>query len=92
MVPSTRIAGARERPIRSASKLRPVDFELPPDDDPRRPEVRAWLAEHPSPSGRQLAEAGLVAPHWPAPWGRGADPVHQLVIDDELAGPGCGGR
>jgi 3-oxochol-4-en-24-oyl-CoA dehydrogenase len=61
-----------------------VDFELPPDDDPRRAEVRAWLAANPRPSGRELAEAGLVAPHWPPPWGLGADPVHQLVIDDEL--------
>ena len=25
-----------------------------------------------------------MAPHWPAPWGLGADPVSQLVIDDEL--------
>jgi alkylation response protein AidB-like acyl-CoA dehydrogenase len=61
-----------------------VDFELPTDDDPRRAEVRAWLAANPAPSGRELAEAGLVAPHWPLPWGLGADPVHQLVIDDEL--------
>jgi 3-oxochol-4-en-24-oyl-CoA dehydrogenase len=61
-----------------------VDFELPPDDDPRRAELRAWLAANPAPSGRELAEAGLVAPHWPPPWGLGADPVHQLVIDDEL--------
>jgi alkylation response protein AidB-like acyl-CoA dehydrogenase len=61
-----------------------VDFELPPDDDPRRTAVREWLAGHPSPSGRDLAEAGLVAPHWPRPWGLGADPEHQLVIDDEL--------
>ena len=61
-----------------------VDFELPPDDDPRRVEVRTWLQQHPSPSGRQLAEAGYVAPHWPKPWGLDADPVHQLIIDDEL--------
>jgi alkylation response protein AidB-like acyl-CoA dehydrogenase len=61
-----------------------VDFELPPDDDPRRTAVRDWLAAHPAPSGRDLAEAGLVVPHWPAPWGLDADPVHQLVIDDEL--------
>ncbi|MFP3900247.1 MAG: acyl-CoA dehydrogenase family protein [Acidimicrobiia bacterium] len=61
-----------------------MDFDLPPEDDPRRQPVRAWLAEHPRPSGRELAEAGLVAPHWPEPWGLGADPVHQLVIDDEL--------
>ena len=61
-----------------------MDFDLPPDDDPRRRAVREWLADHPSPSGRQLAEAGLVAPHWPRPYGLGADPIHQLVIDDEL--------
>ena len=61
-----------------------MDFELPAADDPRRLEVRAWLAEHPSPSGRQLAEAGYAAPHWPRPWGLGADPMHQLVIDEEL--------
>ncbi len=61
-----------------------MDFELPSEDDPRRTAVRAWLAEHPSPSGRELAEAGYVAPHWPRPWGLEADPIHQLIIDDEL--------
>jgi len=61
-----------------------MDFELPANDDPRRLAVRAWLAEHPTPSGRELAEAGYVSPHWPRPWGLEADPVHQLVIDDEL--------
>ncbi len=65
-----------------------MDFELPADDDPRRLAVRDWLDAHPAPSGRDLADAGLVAPHWPEPWGRGADPVHQLVIDDELARAG----
>jgi alkylation response protein AidB-like acyl-CoA dehydrogenase len=61
-----------------------VDFDLPAEDDPRRLELRAWLAEHPAPSGREVAEAGLVAPHWPRPWGLDADPIHQLIIDDEL--------
>ncbi len=61
-----------------------VDFELPPHDDPRRAAVRAWLDEHPAPSGRELAEAGSVAPHWPRPWGLDADPIHQLLIDEEL--------
>ena len=65
-----------------------MDFELPPDDDPRRLAVRTWLAEHPNPSGRQLAEAGYVAPHWPSPWGLDADPIHQLLIDEELAAAG----
>jgi alkylation response protein AidB-like acyl-CoA dehydrogenase len=60
-------------------------LELPGADDPRRIEIRTWLAEHPHPNGRLLAEAGYVAPHWPRPWGLDADPVHQLLIDDELA-------
>src|SRR5687767_11582930 len=67
-----------------------MDFELPPDDDPRRQAVRRWLQEHPRPGGRTLAEAGYVAPHWPEPWGLGADPVHQLIIDDELRKAGVG--
>ncbi|HVF74667.1 MAG TPA: acyl-CoA dehydrogenase family protein [Acidimicrobiales bacterium] len=61
-----------------------MDFELPGDDDPRRAEVRQWLVDNPRPTGRQLAEAGYVAPHWPRPWGLDADPISQLVIDDEL--------
>jgi len=61
-----------------------VDLALPGDDHPARVEVRAWLAAHPEPTARQLAEAGYVAPHWPRPWGRAADPVAQLVIDEEL--------
>jgi alkylation response protein AidB-like acyl-CoA dehydrogenase len=61
-----------------------MDFELPTDDDPRRLAVRAWLAEHPAPSGEVLATAGYVTPNWPAPWGIEADPVHQLIIDEEL--------
>ena len=61
-----------------------MDFDLPADDDPRRAAVRRWASEHPQPTGREMAEAGYVAPHWPAPWGLDADPVHQLIIDDEL--------
>jgi alkylation response protein AidB-like acyl-CoA dehydrogenase len=61
-----------------------VDFELPGDNDPRRVALREWLAGHPSPTGRELAEAGLVVPHWPKPYGLEADPVHQLIVDDEL--------
>ena len=49
-----------------------MDFDLPADDDPRRVAVRTWLAANPNPNGRQLAEAGYVAPHWPAPYGLGA--------------------
>jgi alkylation response protein AidB-like acyl-CoA dehydrogenase len=61
-----------------------VDLGLPGDDDSRRSQVREWLAGHPHPSGRQLAEAGFVVPHWAPPYGLDADPVTQLVIDEEL--------
>lgn len=32
-----------------------------------------------------LADAGLIAPHWPAPWGVDAGPLKQLIIDEEFA-------
>lgn len=66
-----------------------MDFELPSDDDPRRLAVRSWLSSNPSPTGRQLAEAGYVVPHWPAPYGLDADPVDQLIIDEELRRAGA---
>lgn len=65
-----------------------MDFSFPGPDDPRRVAVRAWLAEHPNPSGRELAEAGYVVPGWPPPWGLGADAEHQVLIDQELAAAG----
>ena len=65
-----------------------MDFALPAHDDPRRLEVRAWLAAHPSPSRRDLAEGGFIAPHWPSPWGRDADAEAQLIIDDEFSAAG----
>jgi alkylation response protein AidB-like acyl-CoA dehydrogenase len=52
--------------------------------DGLRGELRDWLAAHPAPSGRELAERGLVAPHWPRPWGLDADAAEQLVVDEEL--------
>jgi alkylation response protein AidB-like acyl-CoA dehydrogenase len=67
-----------------------MDFELPSEDDPRRKAVRAWLDGNPRPTGRQLAEAGYVVPHWPRPWGLDADPIEQLIIDDELRRAGVG--
>ena len=31
-----------------------------------------------------MVEAGLFVPHWSPPWGRDANAIEQLVIDDEL--------
>ncbi len=57
---------------------------LPGDDDPRRQLVRRWLSGHPSATARELAESGYVAPHWPEPYGVNADPLLQLIVDDEF--------
>ena len=65
-----------------------MDFNLPGEDDPRRQAVRAFLAEHPAPTGPQLGDAGYMVPHWPRPWGLGADPIHQLIIDEEFRSAG----
>jgi 3-oxochol-4-en-24-oyl-CoA dehydrogenase len=61
-----------------------MDVDLPAEDDPRRVEVRAWFAEHPSPSPKELVDAGFVVPHWPRPYGLDADPALQLIIEDEM--------
>jgi len=65
-----------------------VDLHLPGSDHPARVALAAFLEAHPSPSGAELAEAGYVVPHWPEPWGLSADPLTQLVIDDELKARG----
>ncbi|MEM9039084.1 MAG: acyl-CoA dehydrogenase family protein [Actinomycetota bacterium] len=62
-----------------------MDFDLPSDDHPTRRKVREWIASNPAPTGSDLHAAGYVVPHWPAPWGLDADPIDQLIIDDELA-------
>ncbi|MSO37216.1 MAG: acyl-CoA dehydrogenase [Acidimicrobiia bacterium] len=67
-----------------------MDFDLPPEAEEHRAAVRAFLdaeaprGKYPAGFASRLAQAGYVAPHWPLPWGRGASPVEQLVIDEEL--------
>ena len=57
-----------------------------------RPEIAAAAAEIAAlgPDKRQvaLADTGLLAPHWPRPYGRDASPAEQLLIDSELAAVG----
>ncbi len=54
-----------------------------------RPEIAAAVAEVAALPEEQrqaaLAEAGLLAPHWPRPYGRGASPAEQLLIDQEMS-------
>ena len=53
-------------------------------DAPIVSDLADWLVDHPAPSGAELARAGYVVPHWPAPWGLGAAPAEQLAIDAML--------
>ncbi|GJF09535.1 acyl-CoA dehydrogenase [Mycolicibacterium cyprinidarum] len=57
-----------------------------------RPEIASAVAEvAAAPEDRRqiaFAETGLLAPHWPRPYGRAAGPAEQLVIDQELAAAG----
>jgi alkylation response protein AidB-like acyl-CoA dehydrogenase len=57
-----------------------------------RPEIAAAVGEiAAAPEERRqvaFAETGLLAPHWPRPYGRAAAPAEQLLIDQELAAAG----
>jgi alkylation response protein AidB-like acyl-CoA dehydrogenase len=57
-----------------------------------QPEIAAAVADVAALSveKRQAAMAGngLLAPHWPKPYGREASPAEQLLIDQELAAAG----
>jgi alkylation response protein AidB-like acyl-CoA dehydrogenase len=73
---------------------RGLNADLPPEAEARRAALRPLVhevAEADAAAQRAaLVETGLLQPHWPAPWGRGADPLDQLVIDEELAAAGVG--
>lgn len=57
-----------------------------------RPEIASKVAEiAAAPEDRRqfaFADTGLLAPHWPKPYGRAAGPAEQLLIDQELATAG----
>jgi 3-oxochol-4-en-24-oyl-CoA dehydrogenase len=67
---------------------RPIQVELPGGDGPLREQLRGELAEIAALTGadraRALADGGWVTPHLPRPWGRGADALEQVVIEQEM--------
>ena len=74
-----------------------MQLDLPPEAETARAAVRAFLTGTLDADGRpppdwfaRLATAGYTAPHWPPPWGLGASPAEQLVIDEELRRVGVG--
>ena len=79
-----------ERSVAGVRRL--VDVDLEGRDEALRPEVRRVadrIGALPEGERRKaLVEAGYLTPHWPSPYGLGADAVTQLVIDEELARAG----
>ena len=74
-------------------RSRQLGIELPAEAEQLRAEltpVVAAIAAIDDPAGqrRALADEGLLAPHWPSPWGRDAGAVEQLVIDEVCAAVG----
>ena len=67
-------------------------FELPPEAEPIRAEVRRFIdsIRDLGPDDQLLAmlDAGYAVAHWPAPWGRNAGAVEQLVVEEEFLAAG----
>ncbi|KMO72407.1 Acyl-CoA dehydrogenase fadE12 [Mycolicibacterium chubuense] len=80
------VAGQREGRARAAT------FTLPPEAEGYRSQAReAAAAVRALPAAQQrdaLVDSGYLVPHWPAPWGRGADVLEQLVIEEEFGPAG----
>ena len=76
--------------VSGVRRTRAVD--LPPEAEPIRDEVRAFTASvaglDAAAQRDRMIETGYVMPHWPAPWGRDAGALEQLVIEEEFAAAG----
>ncbi|HLK76543.1 MAG TPA: acyl-CoA dehydrogenase [Streptosporangiaceae bacterium] len=71
---------------------RAAAIELPPEAEPVRAAIAPDVARLRDLAGEQrkhaLVDSGYAMPHWPAPWGRDATAVEQLVIEQEFAAAG----
>ncbi len=67
-----------------------ASFTLPPEAEAHRSQAREAVASLRSlPADKQrdfLVDSGYLVPHWPKPWGRAADVLEQLVIEEEFTG------
>lgn len=77
-----------------SGKRRHLDIDLSEIEglDAKREDIRALVAKVAAVEGderkRALADTGLFMPHLPEPWGLGASPAVQLLIDEELEAAG----
>ncbi|WP_424213979.1 acyl-CoA dehydrogenase [Streptomyces sp. BI20] len=76
----------------AAGARRELRLDLPPEAETHRAASRAALAaargQDPATARRTLAPTGWAAPHLPAPHGRGAGPVEQIVVQQEMRAAG----
>jgi alkylation response protein AidB-like acyl-CoA dehydrogenase len=65
-------------------------LDVSPAAESIRAEARAFRATYESlPDSERrkaLVDSGFLVPHWQPPWGKGADMLEQIAIDQELAG------
>ncbi len=76
----------------AAGAVRENSLDLPPEAEELRTRIHADAAEIAALDNDaqrdKLIETGYVMPHWPKPWGRAADAVEQLVIEEEFRAAG----
>jgi 3-oxochol-4-en-24-oyl-CoA dehydrogenase len=76
----------------AAGAKRENSLDLPPEAEQLRTRIHADAAEiaqlDKEAQRDKLIETGYVMPHWPKPWGRAADAVEQLVIEEEFRAAG----
>lgn len=76
----------------AAGATRENSLDLPPEAEELRTRIHADAAEiaalDKAAQRDKLIETGYVMPHWPKPWGRAADAVEQLVIEEEFRAAG----
>jgi alkylation response protein AidB-like acyl-CoA dehydrogenase len=76
----------------AAGVRRQYGVSLPPEAEEFRTAAREFATRYqgaPEADRRKLALVeGYLQPHWPRPYGRGAGPVEQLVVEQELVGLG----
>jgi alkylation response protein AidB-like acyl-CoA dehydrogenase len=76
----------------AAGAVRENSLDLPPEAEELRTRIHVDAAEIAALDKQaqrdKLIATGYVMPHWPKPWGLGADAVEQLVIEEEFRAAG----
>jgi alkylation response protein AidB-like acyl-CoA dehydrogenase len=76
----------------AAGVTRANSLDLPAEAEEMRAGIRADADEiaalDKQAQREKLIETGYVMPHWPKPWGRAANAVEQLVIEEEFGSAG----